>query len=233
MQQRWAAFYMADPDHNASEAARKAGSRYPEDYAKEVQKIRAVELYLDAFTSVIQGRPLAEVLVPETAERAITAAALASVEEVKRNATEGMRLHKAAVEASRLGLYLKADGTVDLEIVRAAPVGAVKRYRCVTVTRTEGDTTVVETRAEIEPGDHYAHLAYTALNAKILGLDRARRRRPAEPPPTPPAPPIDQSRHLHLGFDLSKLTPETAERVLHEIGQGQAALPAAPGEPPA
>jgi hypothetical protein len=53
----------------------------------------------------------------------------------------------------RVGRYVREDGSVDIERVRKAPGGAIKKYRSRTQKFGGDDGPIVETTAEIELSD--------------------------------------------------------------------------------
>lgn len=215
MERRFVAHYVSSPapDRNAREAARRAGSRNPESYAKDVVKVDRVLRYIEAFEEALAGR----VVASETLEE--TEGAIATADQVRRHAT-------AAMESSRMGLYVRADGSVDLEAIRNAPAGAVLEYEVlpgpdsnfkVEVPCECGKRVTVQAPARIrfKTGNHHG---YVALNGRFTGIDKGRGRG------RPKVPTIDNRQTLNV----SLMPPELAKLVMAWMLSQQAAPPELP-----
>lgn len=209
-ERRWAAFYMSDPRRDATEAARKAGSANATVYAKLVVKRPGVLTYLDEFEKVMVGHDLPIVEI---------ANALATIEETRRHATEGM-VH------TRLGIYVKPNGAVDLEAIRKAPAGAVVEYEVIAAAEGDaklegecscGKVVTLPARIRFKVGNHHS---YTSLNGRFLGLDKGR--------PVRRTKVIDQSKTLNLNFE--RMPPDLAMGLRAWIAAQEPELPPAEGE---
>jgi hypothetical protein len=105
----------------------------------------------------------------------LTSAAVKSLRKERgdiANLAEVLAFHTATMRG-KLGRYVKEDGSVDVERVRKAPGGAIKKYRSRTQKYGGEDGPIVETTAEIELADSQAAAnALLGHFSKTAGLDR-------------------------------------------------------------
>ncbi len=154
-QKRFATLLATRPDEAQYKLAIEAGAppRSATVWAARTSRLPQVKAYYERLTSAAVKSIRKE------------RAAIADIAEV-------LEFHSATMRG-RIGRYVREDGSIDIERVRKAPGGAVKKYKSRTQRIGGDDSPVIETTAEIELADSQAAAnALLTHFGKTAGLDR-------------------------------------------------------------